>query len=91
MLLAVCSHLSLILSRHFFCLIIDQLAIPNHVPAPTVLWKGNATALRIQVNDHHFYFIIDVEDTVWGIDMVMGNLRDVQQTTHTAISIKAPV
>jgi len=38
--------------------------------------------LRIQVNDHHFYFIIDVEDTVWWYGR--GNLRDVQQTTHTA-------
>jgi len=47
------------------------------------LWKGNATALRIQVNDHHFYFIIDVEDTVWGIDMVMG-ISEMRQTTHTA-------
>jgi len=82
--LAVWLALFSILSRHFFCLI--KTSWRSLIMSPgsgSNCFVENATALCIQVNDHHFTSSLTLKTCVvyrYG----RGNLRDVQQTTHTA-------
>ena len=77
----------LVAGSHFFGFLEHLLGVGEHVARlglQCLGGQGDSTTLCIEINDHDFHLIVDVEHRVRRFNVLVADLGNVKQTTDTA-------